>query len=119
MMRRFWNAAIELDPAAADRDEGRRFEISRPERLQAIAERAGFGEVATRPIDIMTRFRDFEDYWGPFLGGVGPAPDYALSLTEARRTALRERLRSTLPVKADGTIEMIARAWAVRGVARS
>jgi hypothetical protein len=31
--------------------------------------------------------------------------------------ALRERLRATLPFEKDGTLRLIARAWAVRGVA--
>jgi hypothetical protein len=40
-----------------------------------------------------------------------------MSLPEERRAALRERLRTTLPVAADGHIALIARAWAVRGTA--
>jgi SAM-dependent methyltransferase len=117
MMRRFWDAAVELDPGAAQFDEGRRFGISHPDRLRTVAEQAGFGKVATRAIDITTRFRDFDDYWTPFLGGVGPAPTYALSLTEDRRAVLRERIRGTLLAGPNGAIELLARAWAVRGVA--
>jgi hypothetical protein len=63
-------------------------------------------------------FRDFDDYWTPFLGGQGPAPGYAMSLDEGRRAALRERIRTTLATQPDGSIRLIARAWAVRGVAR-
>jgi ubiquinone/menaquinone biosynthesis C-methylase UbiE len=33
------------------------------------------------------------------------------------RAALRERLRATLPMAVDGSIAMIARAWAARGTA--
>ena len=62
-----------------------------------------------------TVFVDFDDYWTPFLGGQGPAPGYCLSLPEAERTALRETIRSALPVRADGSVEMTARAWAARG----
>ena len=62
-----------------------------------------------------TRFRDFDDYWTPFLGGQGPAPAYATSLGADRRDALRERLRATLPTAPDGSISLTARAWAVRG----
>ncbi|MEP7359226.1 MAG: SAM-dependent methyltransferase, partial [Anaerolineales bacterium] len=58
---------------------------------------------------------DFDDYWQPFLGGQGPAPAYAMSLSEERRAALRERLRATLPTEVDGSIPLVARAWAVRG----
>ena len=69
------------------------------------------------PIDAPTRFRDFDDYWSPFLGGQGPAPGYAMSLSEERRGALRERIRASLPIAQDGSINLIARAWAVRGQA--
>jgi hypothetical protein len=61
------------------------------------------------------RFRDFDDYWTPFLGGQAPAPGYAMSLSEDRRTELREYLRVRLPYDGDGGIPLIARAWAVRG----
>ena len=47
-----------------------------------------------------------------------PAPAYAMSLSEPRRTELREAIRSRLPVDGDGTLRLIARAWAVRGVVR-
>ncbi len=66
-------------------------------------------------LDVPTRFRDFVHYWTPFLGGQGPAPGYCVSLTEERRGALRERIRSALPVSPDGSIRLVARAWAVRG----
>jgi len=39
----------------------------------------------------------------------------AMSLDEAARGALRERIRAHLPIAADGSIPLIARAWAVRG----
>jgi len=38
-----------------------------------------------------------------------------MSLSEEARAALRERLRASLPQRADGIIRLIARAWAVRG----
>jgi hypothetical protein len=72
--------------------------------------------VETRAIDIATDFTDFEDYWSPFLGGQGPAPSYAMSLSEERRAALRERIRAGLPAALDGSVRLVARAWAVRGV---
>jgi hypothetical protein len=60
-------------------------------------------------------FRDFDDYWQPFLGGQGPAPAYCTALPEDRRDALREQLRATLPTAPDGSIPLTARAWAVKG----
>jgi hypothetical protein len=106
---------VALDPAAAELDEGRRFGVCRPEPLARLFRDAGLVEVAGRPIEVPTRFRDFDDYWTPFLGGQGPAPGYALALDEERRAALPEALRARLPVAADGSIPLVARAWAVAG----
>jgi SAM-dependent methyltransferase len=116
MMRRFWDGAIALDPAAIPLDEGRRFPVCQPEPMAALFRGAGLDRVQVRPIDVPTIFRDFDDYWTPFLGGQAPAPGYCMSLPEDRRTALRERIRKDLPIKNDGTIHLIARAWAVRGI---
>lgn len=99
-------------------DEGFRFGICRPERLEAHWRAAGLAEVTSRAIDVPTIFRDFDDYWTPFLGGQGPAAGYAMSLEEARRSALRDLILAGLPVAADGSISLIARAWAVQGRAQ-
>ncbi len=115
LMRHFWDAVVALDSMATEKDEGRRFPICTPEPLARLFGEAGLHAVATRAIDVPTVFRDFDDYWTPFLSGQGPAPGYAMSLTERDRAALRERVRSTLPIAADGSIPLIARAWAVRG----
>ena len=115
MMRRFWDAAVALDPEASPLDEGRRFPICQPEPLAELFRAAGLRAVEVCAIDVPTRFRDFDDYWTPFLGGQGPAPGYTLSLSEERRAMLRERLRSSLPTAPDGSIHLIARAWAVQG----
>ena len=115
LMRHFWDAAVALDPDARDLDEGQRFPLCRPEPLERLFRDAGAEDVAVRAIDVPTVFRDFDDYWSPFLGGQGPAPSYAMSLSEERRTALRERIRADLPIAADGSIHLIARAWAARG----
>jgi len=117
MMRRFWDAAVALDPAALDKDEARRFPLCRPEPLAALFGDAGLAQVEVRAIDVQTIFRDFDDYWMPFLGGQGPAPTYCMSLTEDHRAALRERIRATLPFRQDGSVPMVARAWAARGTA--
>lgn len=115
LMRYFWEAAVALDAAAVDLDEGRRFPLCSPGPLSDLFADAGLKDVEVRAIDVPTHFRDFDDYWSPFLGGQAPAPGYAMSLNEDRRAALRERIRSRLPVGSDGSIHLIARAWAVRG----
>lgn len=117
MMRIFWDAACALDPAARELDEGVRFPLCQPAPLQETFERAGIRDVRVEPIEVATVFRDFDEYWTPFLGGQGPAPGYTRSLTAERRDHLRELVRSQLPVNADGTIALTARAWAAKGIA--
>jgi SAM-dependent methyltransferase len=114
MMRYFWDAAGALDPEAKELDEGRRFRLCRPEPLGRLFLSAGLGDVEVRAIEVPTRFRDFDDYWSPFLGGQGPAPHYAMSLSDERREELRERIRASLPSDPGGGILLTARAWAVR-----
>ncbi|HEV8192739.1 MAG TPA: class I SAM-dependent methyltransferase [Ktedonobacterales bacterium] len=116
LTRYFWDAAVALDPAAVSLDEGCRFPLCQPDRLAALFTEAGLSSVAIRAIDVPTVFRDFDDYWTPFLGGQGPAPSYAMSLTEERRAELRERICGQLPVRVDGSISLRARAWAVKGM---
>ena len=115
-MRQFWDAAAALDPVAASHDEGRRFPLCQPRPLTELFEQAGLKQVHVVAIDIATNFKDFDDYWSPFLGGQGPAPAYLISLSDNRREALRERIRAGLPFAIDGSIPLMARAWAVRGM---
>lgn len=115
MLRHFWDAAAALDPVARELDEGARFTICKPEPLTDLFRDAGLRDVATRAIDVPMVFRDLNDFWAPFLDGAGPAPSYVTSLNEERRAALRERIRSALPIAQDGSIYLTARAWAVRG----
>src|ERR671910_253678 len=104
MMRHFWDAAGALDPRALELDEGRRFTLCRPEPLTDLFHTARLGKVEVRSIDVPTVFRDFDDYWLPFLGGQAPAPGYCTSLSEDAQAALRERLRVALPARPDGSI---------------
>lgn len=118
LMRYFWDAAVELDASAARLDEGPRFPLCRPDALAKLFAEAGLEGVEVQAIDIPTPFTSFDDYWQPFLGGQGPAPAYAMSLNQAARARLRERLRERLPASADGSISLIARAWAARAARR-
>jgi len=115
LMRVFWDAAVELDAAAAPLDEGARFPLCRPAALHALFSGAGLRQVEVTALDIATRFDHFDDYWRPFLGGQGPAPGYAMSLPEAARERLRERIQQKLPTRVGGSIDLVARVWAVRG----
>jgi hypothetical protein len=116
LIRYFWDAAVALDPSASSLDEGKRFPLCQPQALRKLFQKAQLAEVMISAIEVPTTFRNFEDYWTPFLGGQGPAPGYAMSLMEEQRTALRERLRATLPTDPSGSIHLTARAWAISGI---
>jgi SAM-dependent methyltransferase len=113
MVRRFWDAAIEIDPAARALDEGPRFPICHARALAEAWMTAGLLAVTTTKIEIPTVFRTFDDFWQPFLGGQGPAPAYLATRTADQREAIRERLLARL---GPDTIALTAAAWAVRGI---
>lgn len=113
-MQKFWQAAIALDPGAADLAENKRFPFCTREGLTEMARNADLREIEVAPIETNTIFRDFEDFWQPFALGAGPAPGYCASLDAGSRERLREKLRHELTGAQDGPITLKARAWAVR-----
>ena len=115
LIGRFWDAAVALDPEAADKVEAARFDMCRPEPLELLWREAGLHDVEVRAVEVPTIFPDFDDYWQPFLGGQGPAPSYAMALDEVARDRLRDRLRDDVTTESDGSIRLLASAWAVRG----
>lgn len=113
-MRAFWTAAAALDPSARELTEDRRFPFCTREGLAALVEEAGLRAPEMIAIESPSVFRDFDDYWTPFTLGAGPAPGYCANLASEAREQLRARLSESLPRRADGTIVLDTRAWAVR-----
>jgi SAM-dependent methyltransferase len=116
LMRAFWDAVVALDARAQALDEGVRFPLCRPDPLCRLFESAGLQNVEVTSIDVPTVFRNFDDYWQPFLGGQGPGPGYLMRVSPEHRAALRTAVQQRLPVDAAGQIPLTARAWAARGV---
>ncbi len=117
MLRYFWDAAVELDNKANQFDEGIRFPLCQEGHLESLIREVGLKQVEATPIEVKTVFQNFDDYWQPFLGNVGPAPSYAMSLNQKVRQNLEDKLRKALPIDDNGSISLIARAWAVKGTA--
>ena len=114
--RYFWQVATALDPAAATYDPGRVCSLCHPEPLAALFAGAGLQAVTVHAVEVPIVFRDFDDYWQPhLLAGSSAAQRYVASLGDDQRTALRERLRATLPIANDGSIPLRGCLWAVRG----
>lgn len=114
LLRRFWDAAAAIDPAAADVDEGRVMPYSRPDELQALWEAAGLAEVRTVPLTAGAEYGGFDDLWQPLESGAGPSGAYVAGLPVGDRARLRDELRRRLEV-GDGPFRLTARAWCVLG----
>jgi len=114
--RYLWRAATALDPAAAAQDPSTQVSVCHPEPLAALFVGAGLQVVTVEAVVVPTVFRDFDDYWQPYLlAGSSPAQRYVMSLGAGQRAALRERLQTILPMADDGSIPLLGRVWAVRG----
>jgi SAM-dependent methyltransferase len=115
-LRMFWDAARAVDSEAAAADQASRFPMCTEAGLKQLFEQAKLQQIASRPLDIVTRFASFDDYWEPLLTGQGSAPNYLSSRPAEIQTRIRERLEAALPRDAHGAMELPARAWAIRGM---
>jgi SAM-dependent methyltransferase len=111
MLRTFWDAALALDPEAPDESH---MPFAQPEELDGLWRETGLADVATSALEVEVAYSDFDDYWKPFLSGIGPGGAYCVSLDHERRAALEQECRIRLGDPAGG-FTLAARAWAVRG----
>jgi len=115
MLRLFWDEAVALDSAVAERDE-RYMPLCGRGELSELWRAGGLDHVDEQALPITLEFSSFADYWAPFLGGQGPAGAHLASLPRGDRAALESRLRRRLlHGRRDGSFTLQARAWAVRG----
>ena len=110
-LRYFWDAAIAVDPDAAAYDEGSRFPVCQNGQLARMFQVAGIQQIVVKAIEIKTEFKNFDDYWQPFLGNVGAAPNYINRLGINKIQKLESILRNILPTNQNGSISLLAKAW--------
>ncbi len=90
--------------------------LCRTGELAALWAECGLSEVSDTALTIQTNFSSFDDYWAPFLTGVGPSGSYVCGLDAQTQTELKEHLfRKLANDNADAPVSLRARAWAVRG----
>jgi SAM-dependent methyltransferase len=105
----FWEAAHELDPEVEDES---RLAGAREGHLGQLFREAGLQDVEEHTLVVEAEHATFEDWWEPYLLGVGPAGSYVATLDAHGRDELRERCRALLP---DPPFAVEARAWAALG----
>jgi SAM-dependent methyltransferase len=107
----FWQGVRELDPD--DEGEGN-FAGAGEGQLTELFRQAGLREIEETTLPIHVDHATFEEWWDPFMLGVGPAGAYLKKLDPEHQVELRERARQQLP---EAPFTLSARAWAARGLA--
>jgi SAM-dependent methyltransferase len=105
----FWTAVRAVDPDADD-EAGR--PGAREGDLARLFGEAGLADIQATTLTVRVRHASFDEWWGRFTLGVGPAGAYVARLTAEQRDALREQCRRLLPA---GPVEVAATAWTVTG----
>lgn len=90
MLRCFWDAALEIDPAAPD--EAQRLRFGRSGEIAQLFESAGMVDVVESTLRVSSSYAGFDELWNGYLAGVGPAGAYCSSLTDDDRRRLRRAL---------------------------
>ncbi len=109
MLRAFWDAAAAADPgfrpAVSDLRYGGAGEISR------LMTAGGLDDVREETLRVTAAYRDFDELWGSFGHGIGPAGGHLASRTVEEAAAIREQMRRRVGSPAGGfTLGATARA---------
>jgi ubiquinone/menaquinone biosynthesis C-methylase UbiE len=107
----FFTASKRLDPNAPA-ETGR--PGARKGHLGELFRAAGIREVEETPLIASVVHPTFNDWWAPFMLGVGPVGEYLATLDEAQLELLKDLCREELPPE---PFTVNARAWAARGAA--
>ena len=113
-LRRFWDAAVALDPSAEQRDEGSHMPYCTPDELGELWSAADLAEVDVAAVVVSAGYDDFEDLWAPLELGIAPSGAYVVSLAPERRAAFKEEFQRRLGVGGD-PFRLTARAWLATG----
>jgi SAM-dependent methyltransferase len=103
----FWDAVQEIDPSAGGEAH---LAGAREGHLAELAAQAGLDDAVSTSLTVRVPFATFDDWWAPYLLGVGPSGAYVAALDDVRRAELAERCRALLP---EPPFEHAATAWVV------
>ena len=114
LLRRVWDAAVALDPAASARDEGTCMPLCTPAELSGLWTEAGLAAVAVTATVVAADYDGFDDLWRGVQSGVGPSGAYTVALAPQHQAALRDELQRRLGVTSE-PFRLTARGWIVTG----
>ncbi len=108
-MAPLWQAMAEVAPEHDDESE---LQGGSRESLVGVLEAAGLHGVETTEMPVTVTHPTFEEWWQPYLHGVGPAGESIAALDPDTRSRLERALRHNL---GDGPFDVTAVAYAARG----
>lgn len=105
----FWEAARDLDAHAPGEAS---LPGTRRGHLAELLREAGMTDVDDAVLSVTREHHSFDDWWGPFELGVGPAGSYLSTLASPARQRLMQHCYELLPT---APFDVTAIAWAARG----
>ena len=90
MLRLFWDSALAVDPNTPG--EARTLRFGGPGEIAELFTGAGLVDVVETTHSVSSTYEVFDELWEGFLGGIGPAGAFCLSLSEAGRSAVRAEM---------------------------
>jgi SAM-dependent methyltransferase len=75
---------------------------------------AGLSDVEEGTISAQAEYESFEDWWEPFMFGIGPHASYVAELADEQKAAVQDAARELLG-NPNGPFTLDARAWFARG----
>jgi ubiquinone/menaquinone biosynthesis C-methylase UbiE len=112
MLRLFWDAALEADPAAPD--EARTMRFGRDGEIAEWLGDVGLEEVTETTLAVTSTYTGFDEVWSGFLAGIGPAGSYCVSLSADQQEAVRQGMFDRLGAP-DGALTLTATARSAHG----
>jgi SAM-dependent methyltransferase len=108
-MAPLWDAVAEVAPEHPDESD---FQGGSRDSLLAILDGAGLHDVEVAELAVTVTHPTFEEWWTPYLHGVGPAGEAIAAMRPEQRAGAEEVLRRNL---GPGPFDITAVAWAGRG----
>jgi SAM-dependent methyltransferase len=105
----FWRAARDLDPDAPDETT---MAGVREGHLVELGRAAGLTDIESSTLSVRVDFTSFDEWWEPFLLGVGRVGEYLRQLDGRSVAALRDHCAEVMPAP---PFTVTASAWCVVG----